>query len=110
MLCATPVRNHAARESRSDGDQVVVEVPRRRPGWLVPPLSWVVRPPGTRRIALDRLGTQVWSFCDGRRTVENVIDAMADAQRLTFHEARVAVTGYLRMLGERGALVVVMPR
>jgi len=47
-------------------------------------------------------------LCDGERTVEAIIDAFAAEHRLTFHEARVAVGGYLRSLMARGALAMVM--
>ena len=68
-----------------------------------------MRPPATRRLELDRLGSRVWEFCDDRRTVEEIVDAFADRYGLTFHEARAAVTGYLKMLIQRGALAIAVP-
>ena len=85
-----------------------VRVPLRHPGWLVPPLSWVVRPRHQRVVSLDRIGTEVWQACDGRRTVEQIVDAFSERRRLTFHEARAAVTGFLRSLVQRGILAVEM--
>ena len=106
MLAARPVRNQAANVTLA-GDTLSVSVPLRRPGFLVPPLSWIVRPGAARRLVLDTLGKQVWEQCDGQRTVEQIVDAMADAHGLTFHEARVATTNYLKQLVERGALAIV---
>ncbi len=106
MLTARPVRNHAA-DVTLDGDTLSVSVPLRRPGFLVPPLSWIVRPGAARRLVLDTLGKQVWEQCDGQRTVEQIVDAMSEAHDLTFHEARVATTNYLKQLVERGALAIV---
>jgi len=57
-----------------------------------------------------RLGSQVWRWCDGERTVEAVVDAFAAAHGLTFHEARVAVAGYVSSLVKRGALAIAMPK
>ena len=108
MLAARPVRNAAAVVTRRGDGRVSLTVRRELPGWLVPPVSWVIHLKPTRTFALDRLGTQVWGLCDGERTVEAIVDAFAAEHRLTFHEARVAVGGYLRSLVARGALAMVM--
>lgn len=110
MLRARMIHNAAAgmEPGPRDGERSLA-VPTRRPGWLVPPLSWVVRPPATRRVVLDALGAEVWDLCDGKRTVENVIDAFAAGNGLTFHEARVSVTAYLKALVQQGALAVARP-
>ena len=108
MLRARPVPNAAATVAREDNQQVRLTVPRRRPGYLAA-LRWLVRPKPNRTVILDRLGGQIWRSCDGQRTVEEVVDVFAAAQRLSFHEARAAVTGYLKDLIERGAVAIVMP-
>lgn len=108
MLTAVPVANAAARvEERPEG--VTVTVANREPAKLLPPFRWLVRPPKEKRLVLDRIGTSVWHLCDGKRTVENVIDAFADQYELEFHESRVAVTEYLRSLVQRGALAMAIP-
>lgn len=108
MLQARPVANAAAQIERADADEVKITVKKQRPWFLKPPLSWVVRAKSHRTVTLDRLGTQVWQLCDGQRTVEEVVDTFASAHRLSFHEARIAVTGYLKGLVQRGALAMVM--
>jgi len=60
-------------------------------------------------MTLDRLGSWVWKLCDGNRNVEQLVDDFAAAEGLSFHEARVAVTGYLKTLIQRGALAVEVP-
>jgi hypothetical protein len=85
-------------------------VANRRPQYLVPPLSWIVPFHPERRLVLDRLGTEVWTLSDGRHTVEQIVDLFAEGHKLTFHEARVAVTGYLKTLIERGVLAIAMPK
>ncbi len=108
MLRAIPIQNAAAQaEPLHDGTLRMV-VPRRRPKFLVPPISWILRPSTSRTIILDRLGGHVWELCDDRRNVEQVVDAFAAAHQLTFHEARVAVGNYIRQLIERGALAIAM--
>jgi len=54
------------------------------------------------------LGRRLWQDCDGRRTVEEIVDRFRDEHRLTFHEARAAVSGYLQGLIQRGVLAIVM--
>lgn len=108
MLRAKPVRNEAAAARRHSEIELWITVPRRRPAFLVAPLSWIVRPRLSRTIALDMIGTEIWKHCDGQRNVEEVVDAVARTHRLSFHEARVAVTNYIRLLVERGALVMVI--
>ena len=109
MLRATPVRNAAASVQRRSDDEVRISIPRRRPRYLAAPLTWIVRPKPTRTVILDRLGTQIWEGCDGKRSVEDVVDSFAQTHRLSFHESRVAVAGYIKTLIERGALAIVMP-
>ncbi len=106
MLRARALQNRAARVQRVPGGTVSVWVRQTRR--LLPPLSWIVPFRKERATHLDCLGSQVWSLCDGRHTVEEVVDAIATRHRLTFHESRVAVTNYLRTLIQRGVLAVEM--
>jgi hypothetical protein len=107
MLTARPVQNAAARVVDEGGD-VTVYVKSVQPWYMIPPLSWIVPHRPERVSVLDGLGSQVWRWCDGRRTVEDIIDVFAGEHDLTFHEARVAVTGYVKSLVQRGALAIVM--
>jgi len=106
VLAARPVRNAAGTASADPTGEVAIAVPMKRPRWLVPPLSWLVPLRPSRTVRLDNLGAQVWELCDGGRTVEEIVDEFARRHRLTFHEARVAVTGYLSQLVRRGVLAM----
>lgn len=109
LLRAVPQPNAAARVDQPSRDEVVVRVPTRRPWYLqAPPLSWVVPVRPERTVRLDRLGAEVWRMCDGRCTVESVVERFARSHGLTFHEARVSVTGYLSALVQRGVLAMVL--
>lgn len=108
MLAARPVHNAAARVEDEGGGDVTVHVKSVRPWYMFPPVSWIVPYKPERGTILDRLGSQVWRWCDGERTVEDIIDAFASEHDLTFHEARVAVTGYIKSLVQRGALAIAM--
>jgi hypothetical protein len=105
-LQAKPVRNTAADTQREDDGRLRITVHSRKPWFLVPPFSWVIRPRFTKHYTLDRVGGGVWDLCDGTRAVEQIVESFAATQGLTFHEARASVTGYLRELVRRGALAV----
>ncbi len=122
MLTARPVQNVKADVRRPEGwdlkgpgrsgdeaGALEIIVSMQKPWYLfVPPLSWMVRVGKTRTLQLDRLGARVWDLCDGKRSVEEIVDEFAKAYSLSFHEARTSVTMYLKMLVQRGALAIVM--
>jgi len=110
LLESKPVRNSGIKFERSDNDAdgMCVHIKGKKPAFLIPPISWVIRPRLNKRMWIDKIGVQLWDLCDGTRTMEQVIDGFASTHRLTFHEARVSVTGYLKGLVERGVIAVVV--
>ena len=106
MLKTVPLKNTQAKVNDEEADHVKVTVNRKKPGYLVPPISWVVRPRTTKTVQLDRLGTSVWKLCDGQRNVEAITDIFSSDYRLSFHEARVAVSNYMKTLMEKGVIVM----
>ena len=107
LLDAIPTANTAVRVER-DGDAVVLFVPIKPRFWMGPPFSWLLPFRKERGFALDALGAEVFSACDGRQTLEQIIDGFASRHRLRFHEARLAVTQFLRSLSERNLVAVVV--
>ncbi len=108
MLRARPCRNRAVRTVENDRSGITVYVKRRKPAWFVPPVSWIVPYTPEQEIVLDALGSRIWSACDGRQTVEEIVDRFRTEERLSFHEARAAVVGYLQALVRRGVVAIVM--
>ena len=107
FLQAVPRNNEAMScERRSDGS-VLVSVPIQRPKYLVPPISWILPFSSRRRIELEPVGAAVLDLCDGRRTVETIIESFARRYKLTFREAQLGVTEFLRQLAQRGMVVIV---
>lgn len=106
-----------SRPNRAPQCSVVVDVPDRvelrvqgqKPAYLVPPLSWIIRPRLTHTHHLDPLGIKIWRLCDGKRTFEEIVDQFAQANKLTFHESRIAVMQYIHILMQRGILIVEVP-
>ena len=107
MLRARPFANEAMARQRLSGGKLVVSVPLRRPRYLVPPLSWILPFSSHRRVELDVLGVEVLDCCDGRHTVESIIEKFAELHKLTFREAQLAVMQFLRQLTQRGLVAIV---
>jgi hypothetical protein len=109
ILDAVPTPNSAVRLERR-GESVVLFVPLRPRFWTGPPFSWLLPFRKERGYALDALGQEVFTACDGERTLEQIIEAFASRHRIRFHEARLAVTQFLRSLSERNLVALVVPR
>jgi hypothetical protein len=106
LLAAVPHWNRAMTvEAITSG--LLLSIPMRRPRWLVPPLSWVLPFSGFRRVELDAPGKAVLELCDGQRNVEEVIERFAADNKLSFREAQLAVTQFLKELLRRGIIAFV---
>jgi len=108
LLLSRPVRNTAAETQRGGDGLLRVTVRSKKPWFMLPPLTWFINPRYRKTYTLDKLGTEVWDLCNGDRTVEDVVDEFASVHRLTFHEARASVTGYMSELVRRGAIAIAM--
>jgi hypothetical protein len=106
MLVAVPVKNIEADAKRDEAKRIRVSVRTIKPRYMIPPLTWIIPYSKSRTAILDKLGTEIWDLCDGKRSVERVTELFAERHRLTFHEARVSVTEYIKMLVQRGALAI----
>ena len=107
MLESRPCPNAAAAVAPQPDGTVRITVQLKKTKWIMPPLSWFIRPSRQRRYHLqDRVAVTIWGLCDGRRSVEAIVDEFAQRYSLTFHEARAAVTEYLKTLIQRGIVAV----
>ena len=109
LLEAVPFANEAA-EISDQGEVCVVSLPLRKTWWMRPPVSWVLPYRESRRVQLDKLGTEVFRAVDGRRTVEEIVESFAAAHRLRFHEARLAVMQFLKMLAQRNIVALAVSK
>ena len=107
ILRAVPFRNEAMQISpRRDGGALAV-VPMRRPRFLVPPLSWILPYSSHRRVELDAVGACVLRKCDGKHSVEAIIEEFATEHKLSFREAQLPVIEFLQQLTQRGLIATV---
>ena len=106
-LASVPYRNEAAQVAAASDGGAMVEVPLERPGWLVPPISWLLPYSSHRRVRLDSLGVEVLGMCDGENTVETIIEKFAALHKLSFREAQLPVTQFFQQMTQRGIVVLV---
>jgi hypothetical protein len=107
LLDLVPAVNEAVRVERH-GRTIIVFVPIARRFWMRAPFTWLLPLRSEKGVALDALGGEVFEACDGRRTVEEIVEAFAEKHRLRFHEARASVLAFLRSLSERNLLVMAL--
>jgi hypothetical protein len=106
-LNAKPVKNSQIIENRSSSGEITIHYPvTMRP--LIARLAKHLGQPHstiqTKKLQLDHLGANVWELIDGKRSVRRIIEEFAEAQQLQRREAEMAVTQFLRQLGQRGLI------
>ena len=110
FLSSVPCVNNAGTTTPQSDGGLVVKVPLNRPGWLVPPISWILPFSSHRKIRLDEIGNEVLNLCDGKTSVETIIEKFAGKNKLSFREAQLPVTKFLREMTQRGIIVIVGPQ
>ena len=96
-----PARNDALEWEKNDDGEVQIKVTRQDDSWKVRLLSKMFYIPKQRKITLDELGTEVWSLCDGKNTVGQMIEALSEKYQLNRKEAEVSLLNYLKTLGQK---------
>jgi hypothetical protein len=105
-LDLVPVQNASVRVEEH-GDACVLWVPIRRRWWMHGPLAWLLPFRSEKGIALDALGREVFSACDGEHRLEELVEAFARRHKLRFHEARLSVQSFIASLLERNLIVLI---
>jgi len=104
-----PLRNEAVTEEHTDAGELRLVLPVRPP-WWARPLARFLYVPKQHRIVLDEIGAYVWRLCDGKRSMRDIIQALALRYKLHPKEARVSLVAYLRQLGRRRLVGVAVLR
>jgi hypothetical protein len=106
-LDSKPVKNHQITEGRLDSGEIIIHYPVTMRPWIAGLVERFGGPSErtlTKQLQLDKLGTEVWELIDGRRSVRRIIKLFADHHRLQIREAEVAVTQFIRQLGQHGLI------
>jgi len=107
FLQSVPYTNEEMELTRNPDNTATAAIPLTRPRYLVPPISWILPFGPYRRVELDSVGLSVLRLCDGRNNVEKIIEIFATDNKLTFREAQLPVTQFLRQLTQRGVIAIV---
>ncbi|MBN1807755.1 MAG: PqqD family protein [Planctomycetes bacterium] len=107
ILAARPTPNPDVTMSRTSSESVVLTYPVEASG-ITKFLQKFSSSRGqlARRFELDNAGAEVWDLCDGRHAVDDIISFMRDKYAISRDEAEKSSVLYIRMLAERGLLVL----
>jgi hypothetical protein len=106
-LSAKPVLSRLVKVERSEQGQTVLQVPRRDSAMVRAVARWFKVPP-YRPVELDELGSFVIELCDGRHSVKDVVDKLAERYKLNRREAEVSTSEFVRTLARRSILALVI--
>jgi len=108
-LAAKPVLNRLVKLERDEDGNIILQVPRRDTA-MARTVARVFGIPPYKRVALDELGTFVIELCDGQNTVREMVDKLAKRFKLNHREAEVSLSTFLRTLGRRSIIGLVIER
>ena len=109
QLRSIPLHNeHVGTRPTEDGTGLRVDITLRHRPWqralrILMPLR------EKRTYLLTGVGLELYRAVNGKRTVEELLDAFALEHKLTFFEARALVIHYLGDLMGRGLIVTTVP-
>ena len=103
----TPVKNIQITEERLESGEIIIRYPITMRPWIASLAKRFGGPSDriqTKPLQLDKLGTEVWELIDGKRSVRRIIEVFAETHRLQIREAEVAVSQFIRQLGQLGLI------
>ncbi|MCX6378847.1 MAG: PqqD family protein [Armatimonadetes bacterium] len=97
-----PGRNSLLTWEAQESGKTLLKVPvNLQSGRVKKRLAQWMKVPNERTVELDEVGAYVWELCDGKHTVEQIVQLTAGAYKMNRREAEVSVTMFLQMLHER---------
>ena len=109
VMKSRPVRNSLIKWEESENGEVSLVVPQKETAW-VKIVSRLFMLPTSRVVALDEVGSSVWTMCDGNNTIDVIIRSLSNKYKLTRKEAETSLLAYFRKLGKRGMLGFAVPK
>jgi hypothetical protein len=110
QLRAVPVRNRSTEQRPLPDGGVAFSVQAAPPGVVLGGVKRLLKVAHrSKTVRLDCLGAEVLQACDGRKTVEEIVDHFAASHKLTFHEARLGVMQFLKILMQHNAVGLAVP-
>lgn len=99
-LRSMPVRNPCVEWHTDEKGEAHLHIPRRN-DWFAKFLTRILRAPEYREIVLDEIGSEIWAKCDGKTSLDRIIDSTCRKHKLTRRECEISTGAYLKTLAER---------
>ena len=109
VLKSRPVRNSLIKWEKSETGEVSLVVPQKNTVWIRI-VSTIFMLPRSRVVALDEVGSFVWTICDGHNSIDSIVRALCNKYKLTRKEAETSLLAYFRKLGKRGMVGFAVPK
>ena len=100
ILNSIPTRNQAITVERGKKGEVLLILPIKKT-WWINFLSKILLAPKKKIITLDEIGTKVWEMCDGKTSVESIIQKLCLDLKMNRKEVETSLLFYLRQLASR---------
>jgi len=104
------VKSEGVKEETAESGDVTLTVSRRRDSLAARFLMRFFGLPEKRKIILDERGSFIWRCCDGRVTVEEMIERFCGRYKVSRKEAEVSIVYFIKSLAKRGLAGVVVKR
>lgn len=110
FLKLKPVRNPYLEWSKSEKGEVTIKM-KLKPTKKTKVLSKLFSLPKevTKKVTLDEVGSFVWDMCDGKHTVEEIVQELSDRYKMMRRETEVALMTYFQQLASRRFIGVLVP-
>jgi hypothetical protein len=95
-----PLRNPQLEWHEEDGE--IILVIKRAHNWKTRLLNLLFPLPEEKRVALDKIGADVWRLLDGQNTVGQIVKTLAGKYQIEPREAELSLQQYFKELGRRG--------
>lgn len=101
-LTLRPGRNALLTWETRETGEIVLTVPENKSvGPVTRIMAKWLNAPTERKVELDEVGGFVWELCDGKNTIEAIVQKTGKQYKMNRREAEVSVTMFLQMLHER---------
>lgn len=110
FLKLKPVRNPYLEWSKSERGEVTITMKLKRTK-KTSFLSKLFSLPKevTKKVTLDEVGSFVWDMCDGKHTIEEMMQELSDKYKTMRQETEVALMTYFQQLANRRFIGVLVP-
>lgn len=107
-LAAKPLRNSRVKWKEEEGLVVLTMPMKKTLGTRIG--TRMFQAPPERNLELDVVGSEIWVQCDGTNRTLDLIEYMRSRYQFSHKEAMLSVTEYLRQLGRRGLIGLVVDK